>query len=52
MSHGDMFLKVEGTRSGTIKGEANDQSHRDEIDVTGWSWGMRSASAMCGTTNC
>lgn len=48
MSHGDMFLKVEGTRSGTIKGEANDQAHRDEIDVTGWSWGMRSASAMGG----
>ncbi|AKJ28873.1 Hcp family type VI secretion system effector [Caldimonas brevitalea] len=48
MSYGDMFLKVDGTRSGGIKGEANDQIHRDEIDVVGWSWGMRSASAMSG----
>lgn len=43
-----MFLKVNGSRSGGIKGEANDQAHRDEIDVVGWSWGMRSASAMGG----
>lgn len=48
MSLGDMFLKVEGTRSGIIRGEANDQAHRDEIDVFSWSWGMRSASAMGG----
>ncbi|MCW7540746.1 type VI secretion system tube protein Hcp [Aquabacterium sp. A7-Y] len=48
MSHGDMFLKVNGSRSGGIKGEANDQAHRDEIDLLGWSWGMRSASAMGG----
>jgi type VI secretion system secreted protein Hcp len=44
----DMFLKVEGTRSGVIKGEANDKVHRDEVEVLGWRWGMRAASAMGG----
>lgn len=44
----DMFLKIEGTRSGVIKGEANDKVHGEEIDITGWRWGMRSASAMGG----
>jgi type VI secretion system secreted protein Hcp len=41
MGHGDMFLKVEGQKQGPIKGEANDKFHVDEIDVLGWSWGMR-----------
>ena len=31
----DMFIKI-----GDIKGESLDQSHRDEIDVLAWSWGM------------
>jgi type VI secretion system secreted protein Hcp len=48
-SFGDMFLKVDGARSGAIKGEANDATHGGEIDVLGWSWGMRSASAMGGS---
>jgi type VI secretion system secreted protein Hcp len=48
-SFGDMFLKVESARSGAIKGEANDSVHGGEIDVVGWSWGMRSASAMGGS---
>ena len=41
---GDMFLKVEGSRSGVVKGEANDSTHTNEIDILDWSWGMRSAS--------
>ena len=47
--HGDMFLKVDSSRSGAIKGEAKDAVHAGEIDVVGWSWGMRSASAMGGS---
>ncbi len=45
---GDMFLKVEGSRSGVVKGEANDSTHTNEIDILDWSWGMRSSNAMGG----
>ncbi len=35
-----MFLKIDGSRQGAIKGEAQDAGHKDEIDVLGWTWGM------------
>lgn len=38
----DMFIKI-----GDIKGESLDDSHRDEIDVLAWSWGM----SQSGTTH-
>lgn len=31
----DMFLKING-----IDGESKDKTHKDEIDVLAWSWGM------------
>ena len=31
----DYFLKIDG-----IKGESQDKNHKDEIDVTSFSWGM------------
>lgn len=31
----DMFLKLEG-----ISGESKDSSHKGEIDILAWSWGM------------
>ena len=34
-----MFLKIDGSRQGAIKGEARDAGHKDEIDVLGWTWG-------------
>lgn len=37
----DMFLKLEG-----IQGEAQDQKHKDEIDVLSWSWGMTQSGTM------
>jgi type VI secretion system secreted protein Hcp len=40
MAKGDMFLKIDGSRQGAIKGEARDAGHIDEIDVLGWNWGM------------
>jgi len=49
MAKGDMFLLVEGQKTGTIKGEAQDEIHQDEIDVMGWSWGMASQSGMGGS---
>jgi type VI secretion system secreted protein Hcp len=38
----DMFLKIEG-----VPGESADKSHKDEIDVLSWSWGM----TQSGTTH-
>ena len=37
----DMFIKI-----GSLKGEAKDGTHKDEIDVLAWSWGM----SQSGTT--
>jgi type VI secretion system secreted protein Hcp len=48
MALGDMFLKIDGTRSGPIKGESNDSTHPDEIEVQDWSWGMRASAALSG----
>ena len=43
-----MFLKVESARQGAIKGEAQDENHKDEIDVIDWSWGMQAKTALSG----
>jgi type VI secretion system secreted protein Hcp len=48
MSQADMFLKIEGTRQGPIKGDAMDLSHTDEIEVLGWNWGMDVSAASFG----
>ncbi len=37
----DMFLKLAG-----CKGEAQDKSHKEEIDVLAWSWGMSQSGTM------
>jgi type VI secretion system secreted protein Hcp len=40
----DYFLKIDG-----IKGESQDKSHKDEIDVSSFSWGMaQQGTAMKG----
>lgn len=40
----DMFIKI-----GDIKGESKDKSHKEEIDVLAWSWGIsNSGSAHVG----
>ena len=44
---GDMFLMVTGAK-GLIKGESQDENFKDEINVSSWSWGMRSHSAIDG----
>ena len=38
----DMFVKVDG-----IKGESQDDAHKEEIDVLAWSWG----ASQSGTTH-
>lgn len=40
----DFFLKIDG-----IKGESQDSKHKDEIDLTSWSWGLSNAGCVaCG----
>ncbi len=51
MASGDMFMKIDGARTGPIKGDSVDSAHPDEIHVLSWSWGMRgnaSASVSAG----
>lgn len=36
----DMFLKLDD-----VKGEAQDDKHKDEIDVLSWSWGITQAAS-------
>ncbi|MDT0681939.1 type VI secretion system tube protein Hcp [Roseicyclus sp. F158] len=36
----DMFIKING-----IKGEAQDKTHKDEIDVLAWSFGMSNSGS-------
>lgn len=37
----DMFMKL-----GDIKGESQDKTHKDEIDVLAWSWGLSQSGTM------
>jgi type VI secretion system secreted protein Hcp len=45
---GDMFLLVKGANHGLIKGEAQDDQHKGEIDVLSWSWGMQGKPTLGG----
>lgn len=45
---GDMFLKVNGGRSGAIAGESQAQGHNNEIEVLAWSWGMQGQPSLGG----
>ena len=47
---GDMFLKIEGSKSGMFKGESRDPAHLDEIQVVAWSWGMEGNASATVTT--
>lgn len=37
----DIFLKL-----GDVKGESQDSTHKDEIDVLAWSWGLAQSGTM------
>jgi type VI secretion system secreted protein Hcp len=45
---GDMFLLVKGARTGVIKGESQDERHKGEVEVLGWSWGMQVKGSLGG----
>jgi len=36
----DQFIKI-----GTLKGEAQDKAHKDEIDVLSWNWGLSNSGS-------
>jgi type VI secretion system secreted protein Hcp len=48
MASGDMFLMLEGARTGVVAGESTDSAHPNEIEVLGWSWGMTTSQTMSG----
>lgn len=50
MAKSDMFLLIEGQKTGAIKGESVDKVYPGQIDVLGWSWGMNSSAAMAGAS--
>jgi type VI secretion system secreted protein Hcp len=43
-----MFFKVKGAKHGLINGEAQDSSHKNEIEVLSWSWGIQGRSSLGG----
>jgi type VI secretion system secreted protein Hcp len=43
-----MFLKMKGAKHGEINGEAQDQKHKNEIEVLAWSWGMQGKASLGG----
>src|SRR5687767_6028196 len=45
---GDMFLSVKGAKTGIINGEAQDDQHKNEIEVLAWSWGMQGKASLGG----
>lgn len=45
---GDMFLSVNGARHGQINGEAQDEKHKNEVEVLAWSWGMQGKASLGG----
>jgi type VI secretion system secreted protein Hcp len=45
---GDMFLMVKGASHGLIKGEAQDDKHKGEIEVLSWSWGIQGRASPTG----
>lgn len=51
MSQADMFLKIEGTKQGPIKGDSQDPGHLDEVVLLGWSWGMDVSAASFASSS-
>jgi type VI secretion system secreted protein Hcp len=43
-----MFLSVKGAKHGPINGEAQDDKHKNEIEVLAWSWGMQGKVSLGG----
>ncbi len=46
MANGDMFLSVDGQKTGAVKGGSVDTKYAGQIDVLGFSWGMKAPSSV------
>jgi type VI secretion system secreted protein Hcp len=44
----DMYLLIDGQKTGKIKGDSDDALHKDQICISDWSWGMTTSSSMGG----
>lgn len=42
----DLFVTLKTDRAGIIQGEASEERHKGEIQISGFSWGMSSASEI------
>ena len=45
----DLYLHVQTKRAGKIKGEAAASDHADDIELSGWQWGLSASSALGNT---
>jgi type VI secretion system secreted protein Hcp len=45
----DIYLHVQSSRAGKVKGEATSADHVDDIELTGWHWGLTASSAIGNT---
>jgi len=48
-SEADIFLDIQASRAGKIKGESVTDGHADEIQAFGWCWGVAAGSAIGST---
>lgn len=48
MAKADMFLRLEGKKTGVVKGESNAPDHLEEIEIFDWSWGMTGPQGLGG----
>lgn len=48
MALADMFLLIEGQKTGKINGGSADAAHHGHIDLLDWSWGMATSGSMGG----
>jgi type VI secretion system secreted protein Hcp len=49
MAKSDMFLSIDGQKTGTVNGGSTEKGFERQIHVSGWSWGMKSPTVMGGT---
>lgn len=42
----DIFLKLKLAKSGPVKGESTDDKHKEEIEITAWSWGIQARTEL------
>ncbi|TDU31182.1 type VI secretion system Hcp family effector [Panacagrimonas perspica] len=42
----DLFVTLKTDKAGVIQGEASEEKHKGEIQISGFSWGMSSASEI------